>query len=50
MFLQLPAAVILEDETLEDSVCGTAHLMEEKVLNSKLDEEELKSWIDGLGL
>lgn len=37
-------------EALEDSVRGTAHLMEGKMLNGKQDKEELKSWIDGLGL
>lgn len=37
-------------ENLEDSVRGTAHLMEGKLLNSKLDKEKLNSWIVGLGL
>lgn len=37
-------------ENLEDSVRGTAHLMEGKLLNGKLDKEKLNSWIVGLGL
>lgn len=37
-------------EALEDSVRGTAHLMEGKMLNGKQDKYELKSWVDSLGL
>ena len=37
-------------EELEDSVHGTAHLMEGKMLNRKQDMETLKSWVDSLGL
>lgn len=37
-------------EALEDSVRGTAHLMEGRILNGKLDMNALKSWVDSLGL
>ena len=37
-------------EVLEDSVHGTAHLMEGKILNGKQDKESLKFWVDNLGL
>ena len=37
-------------EALEDSVHGTAHLMEGRMLNGKQDKEALKSWVDSLGL
>ena len=37
-------------EALEDSVRGTAHLMEGKMLNGKQDKYELKSWVESLGL
>lgn len=37
-------------EALEDSVRGTAHLMEGKLLNGKQDKDTLKSWVDSLGL
>lgn len=37
-------------EALEDSVHGTAHLMEGKLLNGKQDKNALKSWVDSLGL
>ena len=37
-------------EVLEDSVHGTAHLMEGRILNGKQDKDSLKSWVDSLGL
>ena len=37
-------------EVLEDSVRGTAHLMEGRMLNGKQDMDALKSWVDSLGL
>ena len=37
-------------EALEDSVRGTAHLMEGKMLNGKRDMDALKSWVDSLSL
>ena len=37
-------------EELEDSVRGTAHLMEGRMLNGKQDMDALKSWVDSLGL
>lgn len=37
-------------EALKDSVRGTARLIEGKLLNGKLNKEELKSWVDSLGL
>lgn len=37
-------------EGLEDSVHGTARLMEGRMLNGKQDKEALKSWVDNLGL
>ena len=37
-------------EALEDSVRGTAHLMEGRMLNGKQDMDALKSWVDSLGL
>lgn len=37
-------------EALEDSVRGTAHLMEGRMLNGNQDMDALKSWVDSLGL
>lgn len=37
-------------EELEDSVRGTAHLMEGRMLNGKQDMDALKLWVDSLGL
>ena len=37
-------------EALEDSVRGSAHLMEGKLLNGKLSKDDLTSWIKNLSL
>lgn len=37
-------------EALEDSVRGTVHLMEGKLLSGKHSMDELKKWVEGLGL
>ena len=37
-------------DELADSVRGTAQLIEGKMLNGKQDKDELKAWVDRLGL